>query len=98
MESEGIYRVRPLEEGALFVTKQMEATSGRLLPRHRASVESVLVVVEGGCIISLPEIDRALEAGDSWVLPADTWHQIRANPAFKAIHVMPKEIRFDFSI
>lgn len=97
METAGISRVTPLEEGSLFVTKQLEATSGRVLPRHRASVESVLVVVEGGCIISLPEVERPLKAGDSFIVPPDAWHQIRANPAFKAIHIMPKEIRFDFS-
>ena len=81
----------------MFETKRMEAHSGTALPRHKASIESVLVVVAGECILNLSGTDRVLEQGDSAVIPADEWHQITANPEFQAIHIMPLGIRFEFS-
>ncbi|AJE68539.1 MULTISPECIES: cupin domain-containing protein [Corynebacterium] len=97
MESAGRPRVTLLEEGALFETKRMEAASGISWPRHRASTESVLVVTEGRCIVQFSAEDRGVSAGDSLVIPADIWHEIVADPEFKAVHIMPKEIRFTFS-
>lgn len=97
MESAGRSRVTPLQEGVLWVTKRMEATSGASLPRHRASIESVLVVTEGQCILNLSDAYEVLGQGDSFVVPAHVWHQITADPDFRAVHIMPKEIRFEFS-
>lgn len=90
-------QVTPLKEGSLFETKQMEGTSGEAFPRHRASIESVLVVIEGRCVIRFPDTDHVLEAGDSFIVPPDEWHQVVGDPDFKAIHIMPKEIEFVFS-
>ena len=90
-------RVTPLESGALLETKLMEGSSGSSFPKHRASIESVLVVIAGRCIIRFSEVEHALEAGDSFLVPADDWHQITADSEFKAVHVMPKEIEFVFS-
>ena len=39
-------KVRPLVTGEKFNAKQMEAKAGDLLPRHTASIESVLIVME----------------------------------------------------
>src|SRR5690606_14623392 len=97
MEATGKPKVTPLEEGKVFVTKQMESDSGKLLPKHRASVESVLIVTEGACTMKLPDSERPLKQGQSNVIPANVWHQVKAEPEFKAIHVMPKEIEFEFS-
>lgn len=90
-------KVTPLEIGSLFETKRMEGESGTSFPKHRASTESVLVVTEGRCIIKFSNADHALQAGDSFVVPADEWHQVAADPDFKAVHIMPKEIEFKFS-
>lgn len=90
-------KVTPLETGSLFETKRMEGASGVSFPSHRASIESVLVVTEGRCIIKFSDADHGLEAGDSFVVPADEWHQVIADPDFKAVHIMPKEIEFEFS-
>lgn len=97
MTSSGKSKVTPLQEGLLFVTKRMEATSGTSMPRHRSSIESVLVVTHGQCIIRFDDESHALAEGESFVVPAQAWHQVVANPDFKAVHVMPKEIRFEFS-
>ena len=96
MSTSGNYTVTPLQDGGLFSTKRMEADSGRLLPRHKASIESVLVVTDGACVVAMRGTDHALKPGDSLVIPADEWHQIRADPEFSAVHVMPREIRFEF--
>lgn len=97
MESAGRPRVTPLEEGTLFITKRMEATEGISWSPHRASVESVLVVTEGRCIFKFSAADHTVSAGGSFVIPAGVWHEIVADPAFTAVHIMPREIRFTFS-
>src|SRR5690625_3565001 len=89
-------QVTPLEEGEVFETKQMEATEGVQWPRHKASEESVLVVTAGRLIVEFLASRLVLNAGESIVIPADVWHEIVPNPAFKAIHIMPKGIRFTF--
>lgn len=86
-----------LEEGALFDTKRMAATDGASMPRHRASAESALIVTEGQCVIRFDDEDRVLGVGDSVILPAETWHEVVADPEFTAVHIMPKGIRFTFS-
>lgn len=90
-------QITVLEEGTLFDTKQMEATEGVQWPKHKASKESVLVVTEGDLIVEFPDARPTLTAGQSIVIPAEVWHEIVPDPSFKAIHVMPKNIRFTFS-
>ena len=96
MNNTGNSRVTPLEEGVMFVTKMMEADSGKALPEHQASIESVLIVIDGACSVAFEDDTRELEQGQSLIIPANRWHQITARPAFRAIHVMPGEIRFEF--
>lgn len=86
----------PLEQGTDFDLKRMEASDGAVMPRHQASLESALVVIEGSVILKLDDEAVELHAGESRILPTDVWHELTANPAFKAIHVMPKGITFDF--
>ncbi|HTN34056.1 MAG TPA: cupin domain-containing protein [Marinobacter sp.] len=97
MESSGQYKVTPLQTGSLFVNKRMEATSGVAMPRHKSSIESVLVVTDGRCVIRFADDNHTVAQGESFVVPAHMWHQVVADPDFKAVHIMPKEIRFEFS-
>lgn len=89
-------KVTLVEEGKKITIKQMEALSGQLLPKHKASDESVLVVIEGACVLNMADKDHLLEPGNSMVIPPDVWHQIKVNQDFKALHVMPNGIHFDF--
>lgn len=86
-----------LAEGSRLVAKRMQASSGTSFPRHKASIESVLVVTEGRCTLRYDSSTETLEAGDTAAIPADEWHRVEADPGFTAVHVMPKEIRFTFS-
>lgn len=97
MKPSGQSKVTPLQEGLLFVTKRMEATSGMSMPRHKSSIESVLVVTDGRCIIKFADENHTVAKGESFVVPAQVWHQLIADADFKAVHIMPKEIRFEFS-
>ncbi|MGW1456065.1 cupin domain-containing protein [Salegentibacter agarivorans] len=97
METVKIPKTKLLEEGAKLSVKQMEALSGQFLPKHKASEESVLVVIEGACVLKKAESEHTLEQGDNVIIPSDVWHQIKAIRDFKAIHVMPKAIRFEFT-
>lgn len=97
MADRGDSNVVPLETGVMFETKRMEGRSGTALPKHRASIESALVVISGECVLALAGTDRVLKQGDSVIIPADEWHQITAHPEFKAIHIMPLGIRFEFT-
>lgn len=86
----------PLEQGEDFDLKRMEVTGGGVMPRHQASLESALIVVEGAVTLKLDDEVFELTAGDARILPTGVWHELTANPEFKAIHVMPKGITFDF--
>lgn len=88
----------PLREGAVLVTKEMRGTDGAAFPRHTASVESALVLLDGSCTISFPDAVHELRVGDTFVVPADEVHQVVGTPDFTAVHIMPKDIRFDFKV
>lgn len=88
--------IRSLATGKKFAAKQMEAKAGDLLPKHLASLESVLIVMEGECVLALAGTDHALRRGDCFIVPPDIEHQIRAVEDFKAVHVMPNEIEFKY--
>lgn len=87
-----------LEEGSVLVTKRTVGTDGSSFPVHTASHESALVVLEGICTITFPDTVHELRAGDTFVVPADEVHQVAGSPDFTAVHIMPKDIRFDFRV
>lgn len=85
-----------LAKGEKFQAKQMEAKAGDLLPRHLANIESVLIILEGECMLNLKGADHHLRKGDSFIVPPKIEHQIRAVTDFKAAHVMTNDIEFQF--
>jgi quercetin dioxygenase-like cupin family protein len=85
-----------LTEGAVLVAKRMEGTEGTAFPAHSASLESALVMLEGSGTITFPNAVHELRAGDTFIVPADEVHQVVGTPGFTAVHVMPKDIRFNF--
>lgn len=87
-----------LQNGAVLMTKQMEGTEGTEFPKHTASLESVLVMLEGSCTVVFPDAAHELRPGDTFIVPASKVHQVVGTPHFKAVHVMPKDIRFDFRV
>ncbi|MCG2430390.1 cupin domain-containing protein [Aequorivita xiaoshiensis] len=89
--------VKLIEEGKKLIIKQMSAKSGQLLPKHQASDESVVVVGKGECIINFSEDKHYLKQGDSLIIPQNVWHQIKVIQDFKALHIMPKNIQFEFT-
>lgn len=89
-------KVTLISEGDELRIKRMEANAGELLPQHSASLESVLVVTEGECIFRLPDGEHLLNRGDSIVVPAQVTHQIKAVQDLKALHIMPRDIKFEF--
>ena len=88
--------VKQLAKGEKFQTKQMEAKAGSLLPKHLATIESVLIVLEGECVLNLDGTDHSLSQGDSFIVPPKIIHQIRVISDFKAVHVMTNDIQFNF--
>lgn len=89
-------QTRLLTEGKSFVTKEMKANAGELLPKHFASVESVLIIKEGVCIVHMEDKNQLLNPGDAFTIPENEVHQIEAIQDFKAFHIMPKNIKFKF--
>lgn len=87
-----------LQDGAVLMAKRMEGTDSTPFPKHSASLESALVMVEGTMTITFPDAVHELKAGDTFIVPADDPHQVVGTPDFKAIHIMPKDIRFDFTV
>lgn len=80
------------------MTKRMEGTDGAEFPKHTASLESALVLLEGSCTISFPDAVQELQPGDTFIVPADVVHFVVGTPDFRAIHIMPKDIHFDFTV
>ncbi|MDD2196556.1 MAG: cupin domain-containing protein [Bacteroidales bacterium] len=89
-------KVRLLARGGKFVAKQMEANAGDLLPKHLANIESVLIVLEGECVLALSGTEHVLKQGDSFIVPPKIEHQIRVIEDFRAVHVMTNDIEFKF--
>ncbi len=87
-----------LRHGAVLMTKRMEGTDGTGFPRHTASLESALVMLEGSCAITLPDAIHELRVGDTFIVPANVVHHVVGTPDFTAIHIMPKDIRFNFAV
>lgn len=87
-----------LLDGAVLMTKRMEGTDGTEFPSHTASLESALVILEGSCTIVFPDAAHELRPGDTFIVPADVVHHVMGTPDFTAIHIMPKDIRFDFRV
>lgn len=88
--------VKILTSGHELVAKQMQANAGELLPAHLANLESILMVQEGECILKIQNKDHVLKQGDAFVVPPEIKHQIKVNKDFKAVHFMPKKIKFKF--
>lgn len=80
------------------MTRRMEGTDGAEFPKHTASRESALVMLKGSCTIVLPDAAHELRPGDSFIVPADVVHHVVGTPDFRAIHIMPKDIHFDFTV
>jgi quercetin dioxygenase-like cupin family protein len=91
-------RTVSLKDGQVLMTKRMEGTDGTEFPKHTASLESALVVLDGVCTIKFADAVHELRAGDTFIVPAHVVHQVVGKPDFTAIHIMPKEIRFDFKV
>ncbi len=89
-------KVKTLATGGELLAKQMQAKSGEVLPKHLASVESILLVHEGECILRIEGEDKVLKQGEAFVVPPQIKHQIKAKTDFKAVHFMPKSIEFQF--
>src|SRR5690625_307795 len=92
-------RVSLISKGEEFTIKKMEANARELLPKHKASLESVLVVIQGSCNFMFPQkedSDQILQEGDSIVDPAEIIHQIQAMDDVASLHSMPNGIHFDF--
>lgn len=88
--------VTVLATGTDFVAKQMRAGAGETMPSHHASMESVLFVYDGECILELGNREVVLRQGEATVIPKLVRHQIKAVTDYKGIHFMPKDIKFEF--
>lgn len=89
-------KVTHLASGEVYMTKRMEGNEGEYLPKHEASVESVLVVTDGECFFHLKDQKHHLKPGDVFVIPEKAIHQVQVIQDLKAIHIMPKDIKFKF--
>lgn len=89
-------KVRPIAMGTELVAKQMQSKAGDILPKHLANVESILFIHEGECILHIKGEEVPLKAGEGYVIPENEKHQIEVTANFKGLHVMPKDIRFEF--
>lgn len=88
--------VTELASGEHFIAKQMQAKAGEAMSEHHASLESILFIFEGECILKLDNKQIHLKPGEAVSIPALVRHQIIAVTDYKGIHFMPKGIEFKF--
>ncbi|KIA82318.1 hypothetical protein OA84_11065 [Kaistella solincola] len=88
--------VRLLASGNQLIAKQMQAKAGSVLPKHLANLESILFIHEGECVLEINGEEKLLKQGDAFVVPPNTQHQIKVKIDFKGLHLMPKEIEFQY--
>lgn len=90
-------KVKELVLGKELVSKQMQANAGDLLPEHLASLESILFIHQGECIMNINGEGIPLKEGEAFIVPAEVKHQIKVlTDNFKGVHFMPKKIKFQF--
>lgn len=89
-------KVRLIASGEKLTVKEMQAKAGDLLPKHLASVESILFVHQGECVLYINDEEKVLRQGDGFVIPPETKHQIKAITDFRGIHFMPSSIKFEY--
>jgi len=89
-------KVKLLASGIELEAKQMQAKAGDLLPKHLANVESILFIHEGEVILHIHDEGKILKYGESFIIPAETTHQIEVISDLKGVHFMPKNIKFQF--
>lgn len=85
-----------LATGKDLVAKQMAAKAGDLLPKHSASVESMLYIIQGEGVLNIKGEELELKEDKTFVIPQHEKHQIKAITDFRALHFMPKNIKFEF--
>lgn len=88
--------VKSIATGKKLEAKQMQSKAGALLPKHLADVESILFIHEGECVLQINGENIPLNAGDGYVIPPNTKHQIKVIADFKGLHIMPVGIKFEF--
>lgn len=88
--------IRLIASGKNLIAKQMQAEAGALLPKHLADKESILFIHEGECILNMNGEDIVLKRGEGYIIPPHVRHQIRVTSDLKGLHIMPKEIQFEF--
>ena len=89
-------KVKELASGNNLSAKQMQAKAGDLLPKHEASIESILFIQEGECILKINGENKHLKQGEAFIVPPETKHQIKAKTNFTGVHFMPNDIEFQF--
>lgn len=55
-------------------------------------------MLDGSRTITFPGASHELRPGDTFVVPAGVAYQVVGTPNFTAIHIMPKDIRFNFTV
>lgn len=89
-------KVKLLAEGKSYIAKEMAANAGVFLPKHIATEESILVIQKGACVMHLGDSAQILNEGDVFIVPGNVKHQIETKENFKAVHVMPNSIEFEY--
>lgn len=89
-------KMTPFAQGDQFKTIQVEAESGMKMPTHHTTKEAVIMVRKGEAILRLPQEERHLRAGDSFILPAEMQHSLEVIQHFSAMVVMAIESEIKF--
>ncbi|APQ17776.1 cupin domain-containing protein [Maribacter hydrothermalis] len=85
-----------LQIGDSMKILQVAGSAGMRIPHHYCSHEAVIVVNEGLAVLTMPDSEQLLGAGDSFVIPAKKEHTLKIKKDFKALAIMAVDSEINF--
>jgi quercetin dioxygenase-like cupin family protein len=86
----------PLEVGDSIKAMQVRGLAGMTMPRHHATKEAVIVVLEGTALLGMSERSHTLKKGSTFIIPAGKEHTLTIQQDFKAIAIMAVDSEINF--
>lgn len=97
METSGKPEMKLLQSGNALKVMQISGQAGMKLPQHRTTQEAVITVQSGRATLRISNQDHTLEAGDSFIIPANVDHDLTLEADFRAVVVMLLESKIEFN-
>lgn len=97
METRSKPRMTLLHEGEQFKTLEVVGDEEADMPSHYCTSEAIVTILHGTVTLIMNNQEQDLRAGNSIPIPAEEVHELKIKEAFRAIVVMSRIARIEFS-